>query len=71
MRSSKFIDKMVSKHGFDRQQLQRSSRSLKTGLRPASDGQTSADHQPPADQMAPRLRYRKQFITPDNVQNGA
>ncbi len=43
--AQQFIDKMVSKHGFDRQQLQEIlSQSKKTGLRPASDGQTSADH---------------------------
>ncbi len=52
--AQQFIDKM-SVNGFDRQQLQEIlSQSKSIGLRPASDGQTSADHSAAfADQICP------------------
>ncbi len=62
---------MVSKHGFDRQQLQEilsQSKRLDYVLR-LMDRQAPTT-QPPAGPNGAWLRYRKQFITPDNVQNG-
>ncbi|EJP3761309.1 lytic murein transglycosylase B [Salmonella enterica] len=69
--AQQFIDKMVSKHGFDRQQLQEilsQSKRLDYVLR-LMDRQAPTT-QPPAGPNGAWLRYRKQFITPDNVQNG-
>ncbi len=66
-----FIDKMVSEHGFDRQQLHEifsQTKRLDYVLR-------LMDRQAPTTPPAPGpngawLRYRAKFITPDNVQNG-
>ncbi|KFC06379.1 membrane-bound lytic murein transglycosylase B [Trabulsiella guamensis ATCC 49490] len=69
--AEQFIDKMVSKHGFNREQLHdilSQAKRLDYVLR-------LMDRQAPTAQLptGPNgawLRYRKQFITPDNVQNG-
>ncbi|BDH44806.1 murein transglycosylase B [Salmonella enterica subsp. enterica serovar Choleraesuis] len=69
--TEKFIDMMVSKHGFDRQQLHEvfsQTKRLDYVLR-------LMDRQAPSTPVAPGpngswLRYRAKFITPDNVQNG-
>ncbi|MTD37085.1 lytic murein transglycosylase B [Erwinia sp. CPCC 100877] len=69
--TTSFIDKMVSEHGFDRQQLHEifsQTKRLDYVLR-------LMDHQAPTTPPAPGpngawLRYRAKFITPDNVQNG-
>ena len=70
--AEQFIDKMVSKHGFDRQQLQEiisQARRLDSVLR-LMDRQAPSVGQLPSGPNGAWLRYRKQFITPDNVQNG-
>lgn len=66
-----FINKMVSAHGFDRQQLQSvlaQAESLDWVIR-------LMDKQAPTGGVATGpngawIRYRNKFITPDNVQNG-
>ncbi|VFS44255.1 membrane-bound lytic murein transglycosylase B [Enterobacter cancerogenus] len=66
-----FIDKMVSKHGFDRQQLHEilsQAKRLDYVLRLMDRQAPTA--QVPTGPNGAWLRYRKQFITPDNVQNG-
>ncbi|WP_318378177.1 lytic murein transglycosylase B [Enterobacter sp.] len=70
--AEQFIDKMVSKHGFDRQQLQEilsQAKRLDSVLR-LMDRQAPTTGLPPSGPNGAWLRYRKQFITPDNVQNG-
>ncbi|VFS63592.1 Membrane-bound lytic murein transglycosylase B precursor [Kluyvera cryocrescens] len=62
---------MVSKHGFDRQQLHEilsQAKRLDYVLR-LMDRQAPTGL-PPTGPNGAWLRYRKQFITPDNVQNG-
>ncbi|ORN02620.1 lytic murein transglycosylase B [Pantoea septica] len=69
--AEKFIDQMVEKHGFDRQQLHAvigQAKRLDYVLR-LMDRQAPA-YTPPAGPNGAWIRYRKQFITPDNVQNG-
>lgn len=69
--AEQFIDKMVSKHGFNKAQLQEilsQAKRLDYVLR-LMDRQAPTT-QPPAGPNGAWLRYRKQFITPDNVQNG-
>ncbi|MFU0966545.1 lytic murein transglycosylase B [Kluyvera ascorbata] len=69
--AEQFIDKMVSKHGFDRQQLHEilsQAKRLDYVLR-LMDKQAPTGL-PPTGPNGAWLRYRKQFITPDNVQNG-
>ncbi|MBF3355611.1 lytic murein transglycosylase, partial [Leptospira borgpetersenii serovar Hardjo-bovis] len=69
--AQQFIAKMVSKHGFDRQQLKEilsQSTSLDYVLR-LMDRQAPTT-QPPAGPNGAGLGYLKQFITPDNVQTG-
>lgn len=69
--AEQFIDKMVSKHGFDRQQLHEilsQAKRLDYVLR-LMDRQAPTGL-PPSGPNGAWLRYRKQFITPDNVQNG-
>lgn len=69
--AERFIEKMVSEHGFDRQALHNplaQTQRLDGVLR-------LMDKQAPVAQGATGpngawLRYRKKFITPDNVQNG-
>lgn len=69
--AEQFIDKMVSKHGFDRQQLHEilsQAKRLDYVLR-LMDRQAPSGL-PPSGPNGAWLRYKKQFITPDNVQNG-
>lgn len=69
--AERFIDQMVSKHGFDRQQLHEilsQAKRLDYVLR-LMDRQAPTTAGPTGPNGA-WLRYRKQFITPDNVQNG-
>ncbi|MEC5317944.1 lytic murein transglycosylase B [Brenneria populi subsp. brevivirga] len=69
--TSRFVDKMVSQHGFDRQQLHdvlAQARRLDWVLR-LMDKQAPTSGAPSGPNGA-WLRYRNQFITPDNVQNG-
>ncbi|MTH47298.1 lytic murein transglycosylase B [Intestinirhabdus alba] len=69
--AQQFIDNMVRKHGFDRQQLQEivsQAKRLDYVLR-LMDRQAPGAR-PPSRPNGAWLRYRKQFITPDNVQNG-
>lgn len=69
--AEQFIDKMVSKHGFNKAQLQEilsQAKRLDYVLR-LMDRQAPTT-QPPAGPNGAWLRYRNQFITPDNVQNG-
>ena len=69
--AEKFIDKMVNKHGFDRQQLHEvlsQAKKLNYVLR-LMDQQAPTTAPPPGPNGA-WLRYRGKFITPDNVQNG-
>lgn len=69
--TEKFIDMMVSKHGYNRQQLHdifSQTKRLDYVLR-------LMDKQAPTGPVVPGpngawLRYRAKFITPDNVQNG-
>ena len=70
--AQQFIDKMVSKHGFNRQQLQEilsQAKRLDSVLR-LMDNQATTPVKPPSGPNGAWLRYRKKFITPDNVQNG-
>ncbi len=67
------IDKMVNKHGFDRQQLQEilsQAKRLDSVLRLMDNQAPTTSVKPPSGPNGAWLRYRKKFITPDNVQNG-
>lgn len=69
--AEQFIDQMVNKHGFDRQQLHEilsQAKRLDYVLRLMDRQAPTA--QAPTGPNGAWLRYRKQFITPDNVQNG-
>ncbi|PWW12578.1 lytic murein transglycosylase B [Mangrovibacter plantisponsor] len=69
--AEQFIDMMVSKHGFDRQQLHEilsQAKRLDYVLR-LMDRQAPKATAPTGPNGA-WLRYRQKFITPDNVQNG-
>lgn len=69
--AEQFINDMVSKHGFDRQQLHEilsQAKRLDYVLR-LMDRQAPTGPAPTGPNGA-WLRYRGQFITPDNVQNG-
>lgn len=69
--AEKFIDKMVNKHGFNRQQMHEvlsQAKKLDYVLR-LMDYQAPTT-QPPVGPNGAWLRYRGKFITPDNVQNG-
>lgn len=71
--AQQFIDKMVNKHGFDRQQLQEilsQAKRLDSVLRLMDNQAPTTSVKPPSDPNGAWLRYRKKFITPDNVQNG-
>ena len=69
--AQQFIDKMVNKHGFDRQQLQEILSGEASGFGTAADGwRPTTSVKPPSGPNGAWLRYRKKFITPDNVQNG-
>lgn len=71
--AQQFIDKMVNKHGFDRQQLQEilsHAKRLDSVLRLMDNQAPTTSVKPPSGPNGAWLRYRKKFITPDNVQNG-
>ena len=71
--AQQFIDKMVNKHGFDRQQLQEilsQAKLLDSVLRLMDNQAPTTSVKPPSGPNGAWLRYRKKFITPDNVQNG-
>lgn len=71
--AQQFIDKMVNKHGFDRQQLQKilsQAKRLDSVLRLMDNQAPTTSVKPPSGPNGAWLRYRKKFITPDNVQNG-
>lgn len=71
--AQQFIDKMVNKHGFDRQQLQEilsQAKRLDSVLRLMDNQAPTTSVKPPSSPNGAWLRYRKKFITPDNVQNG-
>lgn len=71
--AQQFIDKMVNKHGFDRQQLQEilsQAKRLDSVLRLMDNQASTTSVKPPSGPNGAWLRYRKKFITPDNVQNG-
>lgn len=71
--AQQFIDKMVNKHGFDRQQLQEilsQAKRLDSVLRLMDNQAPTTSVKPLSGPNGAWLRYRKKFITPDNVQNG-
>lgn len=71
--AQQFIDKMVNKHGFDRQQLQEilsQAKRLDSVLRLMDNQAPTTSVKPPSGPNGAWLRYRKKFIAPDNVQNG-
>lgn len=71
--AQQFINKMVNKHGFDRQQLQEilsQAKRLDSVLRLMDNQAPTTSVKPPSGPNGAWLRYRKKFITPDNVQNG-
>lgn len=71
--AQQFIDKMVNKHGFDRQQLQEilsQAKRLDSVQRLMDNQAPTTSVKPPSGPNGAWLRYRKKFITPDNVQNG-
>lgn len=71
--AQQFIDKMVNKHGFDRQQLQEilsQAKRLDSVLRLMDNQAPTTSVKPASGPNGAWLRYRKKFITPDNVQNG-
>ncbi len=71
--AQQFIDKMVNKHAFDRQQLQEilsQAKRLDSVLRLMDNQAPTTSVKPPSGPNGAWLRYRKKFITPDNVQNG-
>lgn len=71
--AQQFIDKMVNKHGFDRQQLQEilsQAKRLDSVLRLMDNQAPTTSVKPPSGPNGAWIRYRKKFITPDNVQNG-
>ncbi|MDE1190499.1 MAG: lytic murein transglycosylase B [Pantoea sp.] len=69
--AEQFIDQMVAKHGFDRQQLHAvigQAKRLDYVLRLMD--QQAPSYTPPTGPNGAWIRYRNKFITPDNVQNG-
>ncbi len=69
--AEKFIDKMVKKHGFDRQQMHEilsQTKKLDYVLRLMEQQAPTATPVPGPN--GAWLRYQGKFITPDNVQNG-
>ncbi|AHF78223.1 Membrane-bound lytic murein transglycosylase B precursor [Sodalis praecaptivus] len=71
--AERFIDKMVNEHGFDRQELHNllaQTQRLDSVLRLMERQAPAPVAQAPAGPNGAWLRYRKKFITPDNVQNG-
>lgn len=69
--AAQFIDRMVTKHGFERQQLyQTLSRAKRLDYVLRLMERQAPVVRPPSGPNGAWLRYRKQFITPANVQNG-
>ena len=71
--AQQFIDRMVNKPGFDRQPLQEilsQAKRLDSVLRLMDNQAPTTSVKPPSGPNGAWLRYRKKFITPDNVQNG-
>ncbi|WP_019250360.1 lytic murein transglycosylase B, partial [Yersinia pestis] len=69
--TTRFVDKMVREHGFDRQQLHdvlAQTQRLDWVIR-LMDKQAPTSR-PPSEPNGAWNRYRNKFITPDNVQNG-
>ncbi|EOA2958853.1 lytic murein transglycosylase B [Yersinia enterocolitica] len=69
--TARFVDKMVREHGFERQQLHdvlAQTKKLDFVIR-LMDKQAPTSGRPSGPNGAWN-RYRNQFITPDNVQNG-
>ncbi len=69
--AQRFIDRMVSQHGFNRQQLHdlfAQTQRLDWVIR-LMDRQAPT-YTPPSGPNGAWLRYRKKFVTPGNVQNG-
>ncbi len=68
-----FVDKMVREHGFERQQLHdvlAQAQRLDWVIRLMDQQAPTPTTRPPSGPNGAWNRYRKQFITPDNVQNG-
>ncbi|MCG8155537.1 lytic murein transglycosylase B [Brenneria goodwinii] len=71
--TTRFVDKMVNEHGFDRQQLHDAlaqAQRLDWVLRLMDKQAPTPAATGPSVPNGAWLRYRNQFITPDNVQNG-
>ena len=69
--TARFVDKMVREHGFEPQQLHdvlAQTKKLDFVIRLMDKQAPSAGR--PSGPNGAWNRYRKQFITPDNVQNG-
>ena len=69
----RFIDYMVTKHNYDRGQLEywiSNAKRLDSVIR-LMDRQAPSVSTKPSGPTGAWLRYRKQFITPGNIQNGA
>ncbi len=68
----RFIDYMVTKHNYDRSQLEYwigHAKRLDSVIR-LMDRQAPTTGLKPSGPTGAWLRYRKQFITPDNIHNG-
>jgi lytic murein transglycosylase B len=68
----RFVDDMVNNHHYDRAQLESwlsHAKRLDSVIR-LMDRQAPAPSQKPYGPTGAWLRYRKQFITPDNIRNG-
>ncbi len=69
----RFIDYMVAKHNYDREQLEywiSHAKRLDSVIR-LMDRQAPTTGKKPSGPTGAWLRYRKQFLTPDNIQNGS
>ncbi|MBU9822748.1 MULTISPECIES: lytic murein transglycosylase B [Rahnella] len=68
---NRFVDKMVSEHGFDRQQLHDVlAQTKRLGFVLRLMDQQAPSGPPSTVPNGAWNRYRSKFITPDNVQNG-
>lgn len=71
--TARFVDKMVREHGFDRQQLHdvlAQAQRLDWVIRLMDKQAPTPVSRPPSGPNGAWNRYRSQFITPGNVQNG-
>ena len=68
----RFIDYMVDKHHYDRNQLEYwiSHAKRLDSVISLMDRQAPTPSSRPSGPTGAWLRYRKQFITPDNIKNG-